>query len=208
MRINRSDVAKKQRKVAAIIATIVVICIIVAIYFGCADEEEEVQITSIRTINVEQSHLNLLFSEYGEVSFDYVGRQASVYVAHFEYYELVLHELVSRLEFTRAQEFRGNMIWGITRNGNSLDQLRVIMNLEDADGGSASHQGYFNFSPLDFEVGAIINPTIFREPVERGEKYVFHVRQTGTIWWLDDDWFDPEVLAENAETVVLYIVFD
>lgn len=208
MRPNRSDVVKKQRKIAAIIATIVVICVIVAIYFGCTDDEEEVRITGIRTIDVEQSHFDLLFDNHGEVSFDYVGRQVSVYVAHFEYYELVLHELVSRLEFTRAQEFTGNLIWGITTNGGSLDELRVRINVVDSEGGGATHQGYFDFSTLEFELGALINPTILREPIERSERYVFHVRQTGTTWWLDDDWFDPEVLAENAQTVLLYIVFD
>ena len=207
MRTHRSTYEKKPKKFILIIIAAVVIIAIIAIYIGCTDDEE-VQTTGIQTVDIERGHFDLLFSEYGEVSFNYVGRQVSVYVAHFEYYELVLHELVARTEYANVEEFSGNMIWGITKNGNALDELRVRISTLDESGGGVAHQGYFDFSPLDFEIGAVINPTILREPLERGERYVFHVRQTGTVWWLDDDWFDPEVLAENAQTVILYIVLD
>jgi hypothetical protein len=208
MRSNRNAFEKRPKKFIIPIIAIVVICAIVAIYFGCR-AEEEVETTGIQTVDVEQSHFDLLFNHHGEVSFSYVGRQARVYIAHYEYDELVLHELVGSVGFLNVEEFSGNMFWGITKNGDLLDELRIRINIKSEESGGVLNNYYLNFAPFNFEYPpTVINPTIDREPVERGERYVFHVRQTGYTWWLDDDWFDPEVLADNEQTVLLYIVFD
>jgi len=208
MRSNRNAPAKKQKNLILIIAAVVLVVALIAIYFGCTNNQDDVQTTSIRTIDVEPSHLDLLFRNHGEVSFNYVGRQVSVYVAHYEYYELVLHELIAQLEFASVEEFSGNMIWGITTSGDSLGELRVRINAKDSMGGAASHQRSFNFTPFDIEAGMIVNDEILSEPLERGERHVFHARTTGTQWNMDSDWFDANVLGEYSETVLIYIVFD
>lgn len=99
----------------------------------------------------QRSHIDLLFSEYGGVSYNFFGEGISVYIAYYERDELVLRELVTGIGIGSAGGLSGSLIWGITTEDNSRRELRLRIN----NGGSVG-LGHFDFSQIDFQANLMV----------------------------------------------------
>ena len=161
----------------------------------------------IKVDHAQASHLDLLFSNYGGVSYNFVGEWVSVYIAYYERDELVLRERVNALGTAEPYELSGSVIWGITIEEGLRRELRVRI----SSGGAVS-VNYFDFSQIDFVPGLFVNSPEFNNinsrPIELGRRYALQVWQTGNSWRADNYAFNPEQLRDSEKTTILYIVFE
>jgi len=65
----------------------------------------------IRVMEQERDYLDLLFDTHGRAMFNFYGKSAYVYIAHYERDELVLHELVTGVAVTPEHDLNGTVYW-------------------------------------------------------------------------------------------------
>jgi len=169
------------------------------------DRIREVPLGHIRFNQTEASHLDLLFSEHGSISYNFFGNEVSVYIAYYERDELVLHERIGGIAVGTPDQLAGSLLWGITTEDGVRRELRVKSSIT-----FASSNIHFDFSEIDFHVGSMATgENITRDTnIEMNRRYVLHVWQSGTIWWADGDIFNSIRLRENEKSVILYVVFE
>ena len=153
------------------------------------------------------SHFDLLFSEQGSISYNFIGESVNLYIAHYHRDQLVLHELVAGVSRGGAAQVNGQAFWGITTQGGERRELRAKVTID-----GAASSSYFDFSQAGFEVGsmaggAFVGNGLTSVRIQPGERYILHLWQTGRTFWADGDHFLPERLRENEKTAILYVVF-
>ena len=158
----------------------------------------------IRIVEVEPSHINLLFQRYGGAVFNYYGEQISLYMDFYSWDELVLSEVVVRLTTSEETDLNGSLFRGLKTERNIPGELRAELRA-----GGAMHQNYFDFSRLDFfHPQVTIGPADVSGHIERGARHVLQVWQTGNMVRVSRDDFNPEVLRGSENTAILYLIFD
>ena len=159
----------------------------------------------MRLIGAQSDHIDLLFSQHGGAYFNFSGEQVSVFIAHFQRDEPVLHELITSIENSGTWGGGGSMSWGLTTEGGNPGEIRVLLAL---DGGTVSST--FDFSRLDFEPWLISGPEMADGRIEPGRRYALQVWQTGNTVRVvgSEPAFDPEQLRMSEHTAILYIVFN
>jgi len=158
----------------------------------------------IRVDAPEPGHLDLLFSERGEVSYQFFGQEIGLYLAQYRRDELVLHERVGGISTTKPTEFSGSVIWGVALKKNRRSEIRARIGTDFGTG-----HGYFDVSQIDFNPAIIGGTDIGSGKIQPGERYVLQTWQSGnTIWAVDNDIFNPASLRDNEQTIVLYLIFE
>lgn len=159
----------------------------------------------IKVLEEETGPLSLLFHAYGGYAFNTEGKKISVYLDYYEKDVRKKHEQIAGFGLGEESAINGTLYWGVTAGGDMSDPQEIRINIVS---NGAVTSGVYDFTQLNLDYTAFAHNTFSSGKIRKEERYVLQTWQTSGVFRADNDFFDPEILAESGQTAILYLVFE